>query len=172
MWGSKFSIISSNSFLVAIGMLGDTGIVSSWTSLSSFVSEVCWSSKSISISGSGVLQKWKELYNSCSEREVSCEFSPVSCRSVVQQWELCSYSSTISPQDSEGKVQWKDDSVWKSLSLLELFDTVFWSSMTFSSSSLSSLCEDRSSVLLCSSSVVTSSVVLTCSLLSAKQSGH
>ena len=97
MCGSRFSIISSSSFLVAMVMLvelevGTSGSTSSLCGLGS-LPEPCSSSTSRSISGRGVLQKWKELYSSWSRGAESCALVPISGRDTnLQAQGSCSSS--------------------------------------------------------------------------------
>lgn len=89
MCGSRFSIISSSSFLVAMVMLvelevGTSGSTSSLCGPGS-LPEPCSSSTSRSISGRGVLQKWKELYSSWSRGAESCAPVPTSGRDANLQ---------------------------------------------------------------------------------------
>lgn len=89
MCGSRFSIISSSSFLVAMVMFAEAGAVASGVPSSpsgpSLFPEPCSSSTSRSISGRGVLQKWKELYNSWSRGAESCALAPTSNREADLQ---------------------------------------------------------------------------------------
>ena len=82
MCGSRFSIISSSSFLVAMVMLAEPGAGTSGSTSSpcgpGSLPEPCCSSTSRSISGRGVLQKWKELYSSWSKGAESCAPVPAS----------------------------------------------------------------------------------------------
>lgn len=114
MCGSRFSIISSSSFLVAMVMLagpgaGTSGSTSSPCGLGS-LPEPCSSSTSRSISGRGVLQKWKELYCSWSKGAESC--APVSASgwdTNLQAQASCSSSLPAASGGGSGEDRWGEE---------------------------------------------------------------
>lgn len=114
MCGSRFSIISSSSFLVAMVMLagpgaGTSGSTSSPCGLGS-LPEPCSSSTSRSISGRGVLQKWKELYCSWSKGAESCAPVPASGWDAnLQAQASCSSSLPAASGGGSGEDRWGDE---------------------------------------------------------------
>lgn len=165
MCGSRFSIISSSSFLVAMVMFAEAGAVASGVPSSpsgpSLFPEPCSSSTSRSISGRGVLQKWKELYNSWSRGAESCALAP------TPNWEadlqvpgfLSSSLLAASWWGSEDKGQGNELSPGGFLGLLApMSGSSAPSSLTLELKTVGSV--GTSSSLICASSGTSSSLVL------------